>query len=221
MHEADAVAREVCVRADAVVVSVDYRLAWGLHYPAPSDDVVAAFDWAVARACALGADSARVTIGGASAGGNLAAGAALRLRDRGREQPGSVLLLYPILHPVIPEPSKELAGKIAGLSPMLRPSADLVETVVENYLGVPASQATGYGMPGVADDLRGFPPTMIINSEYDGLRASAERFARQLFDAGVPVTERIEEGVYHGHLARGGGAPFLHSVSAMADWVRG
>jgi acetyl esterase len=104
---------------------------------------------------------------------------------------------------------------------MLRPSADLVETVVENYLGVPASQASAYGMPGVADDLRGYPPTMIMNSEYDGMRASAERFARQLRDAGVPVTERIEEGVYHGHLGRGGGSPFLHSVAEMADWVRG
>ncbi|MEV0341794.1 alpha/beta hydrolase [Nocardia sp. NPDC050713] len=221
MPESDAVAREICVRADAVVVTVDYRLALGLHYPAPSDDVVAAFDWVVATAAALGADEQRITIGGASAGGNLAAGAALRLRDRGTAAPASVLLLYPILHPVLPEPSEELAGKIAGLSPMLRPSPDLVEIVVENYLGVPASQAFSYGMPGVEADLRGFPPTMIINSEYDGVRASGELFADQLRQAGVPVTERVEAGVYHGHLGRGGGAAFLRSVAEMAGWVRG
>ncbi|WP_345803001.1 alpha/beta hydrolase [Microbacterium sp. AZCO] len=219
MHEADAVAREISKRADAVVVSVDYRLALGIHFPALHDDVVAAFDWAVENADVLGADRTRISLGGASAGGNLAAGAALALRDRGELRAASALLLYPILHPVLPQPSAELAPKVARLSPMLQPSIDLVETVVENYLGMPAAEAVPYAMPGVSDDLSGFPRTLILNSEYDGMRASAEAFAGQLRAAAVHVTEIIEPGVYHGHLGRGGGAPFLHSVRVMADWI--
>jgi len=83
MHEADWTAREVCVAAGAVVVSVDYRLAvGGVCYPVPHDDTVAAVTWVRDRAEELGVDPARITIGGASAGGNLTAGAAVRLRDR-------------------------------------------------------------------------------------------------------------------------------------------
>ena len=82
MPEADTVARELCHRANAVVVSVDYRLAvGGVAFPVPHDDVVAAFRW-VARNCVeLGIDPARIALGGASAGANLAAGAALHVRD--------------------------------------------------------------------------------------------------------------------------------------------
>src|SRR3954452_927450 len=84
MPEADALARELCARAGAVVVSVDYRLATGGgRFPGPHDDVVAAWRWTAEHAAELGIDPARLAIGGASAGGNLAAGAALRLRDEG------------------------------------------------------------------------------------------------------------------------------------------
>ncbi|GAA5196824.1 alpha/beta hydrolase [Microbacterium jejuense] len=221
MAEADAVAREVSARADAVVISVDYRLALGIHFPSLHDDVLAVFDWVVDRADELGVDPERISLGGASAGGNLAAGAALALRDRARLQPASTLLLYPLLHPVLPVPSDELAGKIARLSPMLRPSPDLVQTVVENYIGMPAVDAPAYAMPGVANDLAGYPRTLFLNSEYDGMRASAEAFATQLRAVGVEVVELVEPDVYHGHLGRGGAAPFLHSVQVMADWLRG
>ena len=88
MGEADHTAREVSERAGAVVVSVDYRLAGeGVHYPVPLDDVVAAWRWSLQSAAAWRADPARAVLGGASAGGNLAAGAALRLQDEGGPDP--------------------------------------------------------------------------------------------------------------------------------------
>ena len=81
MPEADVVAREVAERADAVVVSVDYRLCnGGVHFPVPHDDVHAAFVWAAGNTELL-PSGAPWAIGGASAGGNLAAGVAQRLRD--------------------------------------------------------------------------------------------------------------------------------------------
>ncbi|MGR0219052.1 alpha/beta hydrolase [Agromyces sp. ZXT2-6] len=79
MPEADWVARAFAARG-VTVVSIDYRLAGdGCRYPAPSDDVLAAWRWTVANADRLGVDPARLLIGGASAGANLVTGAVLRL----------------------------------------------------------------------------------------------------------------------------------------------
>lgn len=220
--EADASSREICARADSVVVSVDYRLATnGVHYPIPLDDVVTAFRWAVEHADDLGADPYRVTLGGASAGGNLAAGAALRLRDTGGPTPARVALVYPALHAVLPPPSAELESKLAGLNATFRFARDIYEPIVENYLGAPADQADGYAMPGVAADLTGLPPTLIVNNEYDGLRASGETFAAQLRAAGVEVGLSTVAGVAHGHLARPGLAAAARTFADLAQWVAG
>src|SRR3954463_11038457 len=72
MPEADWTARQICARAGAVVVSVDYRLCnGGVPYPVPHDDVVAAARWVRANTGPLGIDAGRISLGGASAGGNL------------------------------------------------------------------------------------------------------------------------------------------------------
>lgn len=216
MPEADTTAREVCSRAGVVVVSVDYRLAvLGVHYPVPHDDVVAVARWALANAGALGADD--IVIGGASAGANLAAGACLRLRDEGAVVKG-LMLLYPAVHPVLPDPSPELADKLALLPPAAAFAEPIYSAVVENYLGAPTAQADGYAMPAVAD-LAGLPPTLVVNCEYDGLRASGEAFAASLVAAGVDVDVRLVADVLHGHL----NAPWLaaaqHTYGDMAAWL--
>ena len=68
-----------------------------------------------------------------------------------------------------------------------------------NYLGGRAGEVAGYAMPAHAA-LAGLPPTTIVNSEYDDLPASVERFAEQLAEAGVAVDVYCEAGVLHGHL---------------------
>ncbi|WP_076834557.1 alpha/beta hydrolase [Frankia sp. CcI49] len=221
MPEADAVARELTARADAVVVSVDYRLCVeGVHYPAPNDDVVTAFGWAVQHAEALGADPARVSIGGASAGACLAAGAALRLRDAGEAQAASVILAYPVVHPVLPMPSTELAEKLASLTPAMAFAPEIFTPVLENYLGSPADEAAAYATPGVlAADLLGLPPTLIFNCEYDGLRASGEKFAEQLRAAGVEVVSGTVPAVLHGHLNRPGLPEADETLTRMSEWI--
>jgi acetyl esterase/lipase len=217
MPEADATARELAARAGAVVVSVDYRLAVeGVHFPVPHDDVRAAYEWALSHASQLGL-LGRGVIGGGSAGANLAAGVALRLRDEGRA-PDGVILLYGVLHPVLPAPSDELASKLSRLSSPHRFDADITRAVVENYLGGPAEEASTYAMPALGD-LRGFPPTLLINCEYDGLRASGEAFAEALRIAGVPTTELLAPDVLHGHI----NSPWLPqaqvSYADMAAWL--
>jgi acetyl esterase/lipase len=215
MPEGDAVAREVCARGRRVVVSVDYRLAaGGVHYPVPLDDVVAAVAWAAERA------GGRVALGGASAGANLAAGAALRLRDAGTAVASQLLLLYPTLHPVLPTPSDELAAKLRTLSPLARFAPHIYQLLVENYLGAPAATATGYAMPALAD-VAGLPPTLIHNDEYDALRASGEAFAELLKSAGVPVQVSCAFGVPHGHLSWPWLPQFSASIDVMVTFLRG
>jgi acetyl esterase/lipase len=136
MVEADGVAREICARAGAVVVSVDYGLCHdGVTYPVPHDDVVAAIRWVRSGAAELGADDSRISVGGASAGANLAAGATLRLRDDDGWQPAALLLAYPVAHPVLPRASASLAAIMADLPRMLRFLPEDTAFINANYLG--------------------------------------------------------------------------------------
>ena len=92
----DQLGRLLADAVGAVVVSVDYRLAPEAKFPAAADDCLAAYEWALAHADEVGADPARVAIGGDSAGGNLAAVVALDARERGLPQPKLQLLVYPV-----------------------------------------------------------------------------------------------------------------------------
>ena len=217
MPEADHVAREICARTSAVVVSVDYRLAVdGVHYPVPHDDVVAAIRWA--RSADLGADSTRFTVGGASAGANLVAGAVLRLRDEGDRLPDSQLLIYPLVHPQLPPLSADIAAAVAPLPPALAFAPEILGPVVENYLGGPLDSATPYAMAALGS-VTGLPPTLIINCEYDALRASGEAFAEQLAAAGVTTHMTMAPEVLHGHLNQPWLAATQDSLALMAEWV--
>jgi acetyl esterase/lipase len=211
MPEADATAREVATRANAVVVSVDYRLATnGVHFPVPHDDTIAAYDWTFQQ-------YGRASIGGGSAGANLAAGVSLRLRDEGRP-PVSVLLLYPLVHPQLPPPSEELDQKLARLPQQHAFRGASFTPMIQNYLGAPWQDASPYAMAGLGD-LKGLPPHLIINCEYDGLRASGEVYTAALSSAGVAVTQLLAPDVLHGHI----NSPWLpqaqQSYGDMAAWL--
>jgi acetyl esterase/lipase len=198
MREADWTARELCARAGAVVVSVDYRLAvGGVCYPVPHDDAVAAVAWTRDQVAALGIDPARISIGGASAGANLTAGAALKLRDRDGWVPAALLLAYPALHAAIPAPSPALAATLAELPPLFQPRPGGGNPLSENYLGGPLSKADGYAFPAHAV-LEGLCPTVVVNAEYDNLRASGEAFTAALAVAGVDVRQVTVPGLLQG-----------------------
>jgi acetyl esterase/lipase len=128
-----------------------------------------------------------------------------------------LLLLYPCLHPVIPPPSAELAGKLAEAQ--LATPREVADSFVENYLGAPIAAATPYAMPGLADDLRGLPPTLIINCEFDPLRASGEVFAHALAQADVEVDCRMAPGVVHGHINTPSLPQAHESYAEMAGWI--
>jgi acetyl esterase len=214
MPEADWVARELAARG-VTVVSVDYRLApmsaeWatavsspptdGAHYPAGSDDVVSAFGWAAASGLAVGPWA----LGGASAGANLATGATLRLIEAAGPVPALVVLAYPTLLAVQPEPDAALRAALDAQPEADIFGSDIVLGMYENYLGGSTDGAPLAAIPGLASpaDLAGFPPTLIVNGDVDELRVSGEHFARTLTEAGRDIVVVTELGTQHGHLNR-------------------
>ncbi len=216
MPEADWFARELVSRAGVVVVTVDYRLCVnGVTYPVPHDDVVAAIRWTRQNVRSLGAGAGRLSIGEASAGANLAAGAALKLRDADGWQPAQLILAYPAAHAVIPSPSASLAALMTEVPEILRFPPATTHAVNVNYLGGPVSRADGYAFPALAA-LDGLCPVLVLNAEYDDLRASGEAFSAALALAGVDVRQVQVKTMLHGFLNLPGD---LEPVSAAIDLI--
>jgi acetyl esterase/lipase len=200
MPEADWTSRELARRAGAVVVSVDYRLCTdGVHHPVPHDDVVAAVRWVRESAPALGVDPGRVSVGGASAGANLAAGAALKLRDADGRPPARLVFAYGVAHSVIPPLSADHAALMREVPAQLKFPPEATGFLNLNYLGGPLSTADGYAFPALAD-LRGLCPTLVLNAEYDDLRSSGQAFTAALAAAGVDVRQVMVASMLHGFL---------------------
>lgn len=216
MPESDWVARRLAARG-STVVSVDYRLAPEHPYPAASDDMLTAWRWMHANADALGVRTESLAIGGTSAGGNLAAGAALRLAGT-REAPALVVLAYPTLMAVQPAPDADLRAALDA-----DPSADRfrpasVLAMYERFLGGSVDRAPIAAIPGnaTAADLADYPPSFILNGDTDELRVSGEHFAAALASAGRDVEVLLEPGTHHGHLNRPDEAPAARTIERFA-----
>jgi acetyl esterase len=190
----DGICRNLCAGSGAVVLSVDYRLAPEGKFPAGLDDCVFATRWAAAHAATFGADARRLVIAGDSAGGNLAAAAALRLRDDGAGPAlAGQLLIYPVTDYHTPgTPSYAENAEGYGLT------RDTMKWFWEHYLSDPAEAADPYAVPLKAADLSGLPPALVVTAEYDPLRDEGEAYARRLREAGVPTALKRWPGMNHG-----------------------
>lgn len=211
----DGFARRLAVASGAAVASVDYRLAPEHPYPVAGDEARAAWEWLHGRAAGLGLDPGRVGVAGDSAGGSLAAGLALHVRDFGGPPLRLQLLMYPGLERYNADrPSmRQLAD-----GPML--TARDVVWLKEQYLGADAATDTPYGVPMLAADLRGLPDAIVVTAEVDPLRDSGEHYGHRLRAAGVPVALLRYPGVCHGFMAAAGvvarGRTAFREVGALA-----
>lgn len=218
MPESDAVARALA-GTGVLVIAVGYRLAGpGTLYPVPSDDVLTAWRWGLAHALDAGVARERIQLGGASAGGNLVAGAVLRLLAAGEPGPSAVTLAYPTLHAAAPPRSAADTAALQRLPESERWPDPVVEQMYRTFLGGDPATAPGPAVPGTAD-LTGFPPAFVLTSEVDGLRSSADEFVRRLAAQGTPVVAVCEPGTEHGHLNRPG-PEFDASLRRIASWLR-
>jgi acetyl esterase/lipase len=224
MPESNWVGLELAARG-IPTLAVDYRKALhGVKHPIPLDDVQAAWEHAAAHADELFgtevSDTGRVHLGGASAGGALVAGVALRLRDAKRSLPASLVLAYPFLHPDLPPNSAETNERMAKMPARLRFRPPLVHALAKHYARA-AGLHDPYAFAGVANELRGFPPTYILVAAIDDLRSSGELFAHQLQDAGVRVELFAEPSATHGHLNHPEANSAQRSLRRIRAWIDG
>ncbi len=211
MPEAHWVAHSLAERG-ITVVSVDYSLAPvpvgysfrpiaprpGVHYPVASEQLTDVFVWTVRQD--LGVPRGGWSLGGASAGAALAAGAVLRLRDEGADRPAGVLLVYAPLHAVTPDST-------AAARTFLQ----------DNYLGAAPPDAP-YAFAG-GKDLDGYPPTFVLNADVDDLRPSGEAFAAELAAASADVLLAREDGTSHGYLNEPDNPGASRSIERISAWI--
>lgn len=173
-----------------VVVSVDYRLAPENPAPAAIHDCFAALTWMTSDASELGLNTDRVVIGGASAGGGLAAGTALFARDNNGPKLAGQLLVYPMVdHRNESESSKAIAD-----SRVWNRKANI--TAWAAYLG--GGEPTPYSSPSTATDLAGLPPALINVGQFDMFLDEDIAYAQALHRAGVAAELHVYPGAFHG-----------------------
>ena len=142
------------------------------------------------------------------------------MRDEDSWTPAALVLAYPALHPVVPPLSPGLVEAVATLPDLLRFLPHDFAEIRRNYLGGPESGADGYAMPGLAV-LEGLCPTVVVNAEYDDLRASGEKFVASLAQAGVDVRQVTASGMLHAFLMLPDSvAPAREARELFAETVR-
>jgi acetyl esterase len=193
----DVVCRKLACEGELIVISVDYRLAPEHKFPAAVDDAIAATAWIADYARTLGIDSARVSVGGDSAGGNLAAVVAIAARDGEGPAIAGQVLIYPatdfaMTHPSHGEPETSIL---------------LTHTVIkwfrDHYLNGTADVHDWRASPARATTLIGLPPAYVLTAGADPLRDEGDEYAERLKQAGVPVTHRHFSGQFHGFFTMG------------------
>ncbi|CAN5911925.1 alpha/beta hydrolase [soil metagenome] len=212
----DGMCRNLAAGIGCVVLSVDYRLAPEHKFPAGLDDCLAATRWAATHAGELGADAERIMLCGDSAGGNMAAVTALRVRDEGGPPLCGQMLLYPVTDYHTPgTPSYVVNGEGYGLT------RDTMEWFWAHYLNDAAEAGHAHASPLRAPDLAGLPAAYIASAEYDPLRDEAEQYGERLRAAGVPVEITRRPGMNHGFLFWVGRVDGADSAMAEAcAWAR-
>ena len=187
----DGGARGLSKQAQAVVVSVDYRLAPAAKFPAAWDDALASYKWAIANAASIKGDANRMGLAGESAGGNLALSTAIAVRDAGLTAPRHVLAVYPVGQ------TGNLDTKSYQDSKTAKPlNKAMIGWFVDKLLAKPEDKMDTR-LDVVNAKLTGLPPVTIINAQIDPLREDGALLEAALKKAGVKVQRKVYSGVTH------------------------
>jgi acetyl esterase len=223
---ADGISRSLANSSGALVVVAGYRLAPEHPFPAAIDDCYATLRWVAEHADEIGADPARLAVGGDSAGGNLAAAVALRARDdgdgTGEDGDGAIrlagqILIYPNTDQLADDESTRAAD-----DPFLF-NRHSVAWYRQHYLASPEDAASPLASPLRASSLAGLAPALVITARYDPLRDQGEAYARRLADEGVDVEACCYPGMAHGFFTMAGTvdasrAALAQAASTLRTW---
>lgn len=194
LNSHDETCRQFCAAVEAVVVSVDYRLAPETKFPGPLEDCYSATHWATEHAAELNADAARLCVAGDSAGGNLAAAVCLLARERQAPAIRHQLLIYPVTDHACSTPSYRDNGEGYFLT------AAMMRWFWGHYLADSGQARDPLASPLLAD-LTALPSATVITAEYDPLRDEGIAYAEALAAGGVPVAQRTYQGMIHGFVS--------------------
>jgi acetyl esterase len=194
LEGADGSCRAFANRSRCVVISIDYRLAPETKFPGPVEDAYAAVRWVADDAADLRIDPARIAVGGSSAGGNLAAAAALVARDRGGPRVAFQLLTVPVTELSSTAESHREFAQGYGLT-----SADMT-CYGSHYVRTPADADSPYASV-LRADLHGLPPAFVITAECDPLRDDGEAYAETLRKLGIRSSYKRYSGMFHGFMS--------------------
>jgi acetyl esterase/lipase len=176
----DPFCRDLCVRADAVVVSVHYRHAPEARFPAAIDDGFAAVRWVAAHAAELGGIPGKLAVCGWSAGGNIAAVVCQLARDAGGPAIAGQVLMTPVT-----DCDLTRASYVENADGYFLTTATM-RWFWDHYADA-ADRPNPKASPLRARDLENLPPAMVVTAEFDPLRDEGVAYADGMRAAGVPV----------------------------------
>lgn len=205
-----------CPDLGVIGVSVEYRLAPETPYPGPLEDCYAGLRWVFHNAGELGVDRARVGIGGASAGGGLAAALALLARERGEFPLAFQMLAYPMID------DRQITPSSRWEVPIWAPGSNTFGW--RCYLGdlYGADDVPYLAAPARATDLAGLPPALVYVGTLDGFCDEDVDYAQRLYQAGVPTELHVYPGAPHGFDGFTPDAVLSRRCNRdVKDWLRG
>ncbi|MBM3560035.1 MAG: alpha/beta hydrolase [Alphaproteobacteria bacterium] len=208
----DETSRNLANGAGALVVAVDYRLAPEHKFPAAAEDSFAAVKWAAAEAGRYGGDGSRLAVAGDSAGGNLAAVAALMAREAGGPKLAMQVLVYPVADYACDNtPSYETFASGLGIL-----DSASMRWFRNHYLRTPEDVLDWRASPLRAGDLSGLPPALVLLAECDPLHDEGLAYAERLRQSGNSV-ELVEfPGMAHGFFGWRPVVPASETAQALA-----
>jgi len=188
----DNACRALCEGAGCIVIGVNYCKAPEKKFPKPTDEAWASLEWVAANANEIGADPARIAVGGDSAGGCLAAVTAQRAKREGGPPLVFQLLIYPVTDTREDQPSYKSFGEGYVLT------AEAMAWFFDCYFNDDDEKSNLAAAPLRADDLSGLPPAMVMTASHDPLYDDGVAYAEKLKAAGVPTDYRNYQGHIHG-----------------------
>ncbi len=216
----DHLARYFARAGRLAVLSVEYRLGPEHRYPRAHEDGFAALAWAQRNAALLGADPARIALGGDSAGGGIAASVAAFAAERGLAPPAYQLLIYPAVDPDGPHPSR------TAFTEGLPLTSATIAWFASHYERTQADAPRPLLAPLRAPSLAGAPPAYVLAAGFDPLLDEGRAYADRLREAGVPVVYDLRPTLAHAFVNLAGAVPearraLRDAIHATAAALRG
>ena len=206
----DGGARGISKQANAVVVSVDYRLAPQAKFPAQHDDSLATYKWVATNAASINGDPKRLALVGESAGGNLAIATAMAARDQKLQKPLHIVSVYPVGQ--VSNLSTPSYLDSAAAKPLNKP---MMAWFVKYTLSKPEdSQDPRLNL--IDANLGGLPPVTLISAQIDPLRSDADMLEKSLKKAGVKVEHKLYPGTTHEFFGMAAVVPSAKNAQALA-----